>query len=95
MSESRVALDVMGGDHGATVTMEAAAAISKETSINLLLVGDPDAIARGLDSHEHDPKRIEVMPAHDVIGQDEKPRHAIDTKPDASLCRAMRAAAGG
>ncbi|MCR9162096.1 MAG: phosphate acyltransferase PlsX [Nannocystaceae bacterium] len=95
MSKSRVALDVMGGDHGAPVTMEAAAAISRDTSINLLLVGDPDAIARGLDSHEHDPKRIEVMPAHDVIGQDEKPRKAIDTKPDASLCRAMRAAADG
>lgn len=95
MPETRVALDVMGGDHGAAVTMEAAAYISKETSIDLLLVGDPDAIARGLDTHEHDPKRIEVMPAHDVIGQEEKPRKAIDTKPDASLCRAMRAAASG
>lgn len=85
----------MGGDHGAAVTMEAAARVSKETSIDLLLVGDPDAIARGMDAHDHDPKRFEVLPARDVIGQDEKPRAALDTKPDASLPRAMRAAAAG
>ena len=95
MSSTRVALDVMGGDHGPAVTMEAAARVTKETSIDLLLVGDPDEIARGLDAHDHDPKRIEVLPARDVIGQDEKPRHALDTKPDASLCKAMRAAADG
>ncbi|MGH1343685.1 MAG: hypothetical protein ACRBN8_19155 [Nannocystales bacterium] len=45
MTETRVALDVMGGDQGAAVTMEAAAAVSKDTSIDLLLVGDPDATA--------------------------------------------------
>lgn len=95
MAETRVALDVMGGDHGSVVTMEAAAAVSKETSIDLLLVGDPDAIARGLDRHEHNPKRIEVLPALEVIGQNEKPRLGLDTKPDASLSRAMQAAAGG
>lgn len=95
MSQTRIALDVMGGDHGAAVTMEAAAQVTRETSIDLLLVGDPDAIARGLDHHEHDPKRVEVLPARDVIAQTEKPRRGIETKPDASLCRAMRAVAGG
>lgn len=91
----RVALDVMGGDHGAAVTMEAAARITKTTGIDLLLVGHPDDISRGLDAHDHDPKRIEVMPALQAIGQDEKPRAALDTKPDASLSRAMQAVAAG
>ncbi len=95
MSSTRIALDVMGGDRGAAVTMEAAASISKGTSIDLLLVGNPEVIAAELDRHDHDPKRIEVLPAREVIGQDEKPRHAIETKPDASLSKAMQAAASG
>ncbi len=95
MPTTRIALDVMGGDHGPAVTMAAAAEISKETSIHLLLVGDPERIAQGLDEHEHEASKLEVLPALQSIGQDEKPRAAIDTKPDASLCKAMQAVSGG
>ncbi len=95
MSKSRIALDVMGGDHGPSETLAAAAQVSLGTTIDLLLVGDPDQIASGLDAHEHDPKRIEILAASEVIGQDEKPRAAIESKPDASLCRAVRAVAAG
>lgn len=86
----RVLLDAMGGDHAPAETIAAAAEISRTTEIHLVLCGDPDAIAAALARHEHVAERLEVLPASGVIGMDEKPREALEAKPDASLCVAMR-----
>jgi glycerol-3-phosphate acyltransferase PlsX len=91
----RIALDAMGGDLAPREPVLAAAAISRDTKIALTLFGDRDAIRAELDQVEHAPERIEIVSTHGVIGQDEKPREAIEAKPDASMCRAMRAVADG
>ena len=92
---TRVALDVMGGDLGPTEAVKAAARISCSTTIDLLLVGNPEVIASNLAELDHDPKRIETLAASQVITQADKPKEALDAKPDASLCRAMQAVAAG
>jgi glycerol-3-phosphate acyltransferase PlsX len=94
-SSCRIALDAMGGDLAPREPVRAAAEISRTTSIQLVLYGRPDAIARELAQVEHDPRHLRVHPAPEVIEMDDKPREAVRDKPDASLCVAMRALAAG
>lgn len=89
-SVGRIAVDAMGGDLGAVAVVEAAAEISRTTTIDLALCGIPEVIERELARHEHVASRLEIVAARDVIGMDEKPREAIAAKPDASLCVGMR-----
>lgn len=92
-STTTVALDAMGGDEGLTSTIPAAAKVSRETTIDVMLFGDPDAIRRALDQVDHEPKHIIIRACSEAIDQHEKPRAAIEGKPDASLSRAMQAVA--
>jgi phosphate acyltransferase len=92
---TRIVLDAMGGDHAPVQTMIAAAQISRTTAIHVICSGDADVLAAELAKHEHRPSQIEILPAKGTIAMDEKPREAIASKPDASLCVAMRALRDG
>ncbi|MCA9637460.1 MAG: phosphate acyltransferase PlsX [Myxococcales bacterium] len=94
-SSIRVALDVMGGDLGPREAVRAAALISKTTTIHVLLVGQRATIEAELAQVDHDPSRLQIVDASEVITMDEKPRDALAAKPDASLLVAMRAVAEG
>jgi glycerol-3-phosphate acyltransferase PlsX len=85
----------MGGDLAPVEPVRAAAQVSLGTGIEVVLFGDENAIRSELEQVEHNREHIEIVPTTDVIGQDEKPRNAIRDKPDASLCKAMRAVADG
>ncbi len=93
--ELRIALDAMGGDHAPRAQVEAAAEISRTSSIRVVLVGDPERIAAELGRVDHRRGRIDVVPARQVVGMAEKPRQALDEKPDASILVASRALADG
>lgn len=75
----------MGGDHAPAIPVEAAAEASLKTNANFLLVGDEQKIKNILDSHRHDPKKIEVLHTFEYIGDDEYPRNIIRQKKDASM----------
>ena len=90
-----IALDVMGGDRAPTEPVRAAAEVSRTTSICVRLFGRDDVIASELARVEHDRSRLQVVHASEVIDMDDKPREAIERKPDASLCRALQALAAG
>lgn len=92
MSEQtlRIAVDAMGGDHAPREAVRAAAMVSLSTDIQIALVGEPEAIKIELASVEHDPRRIEIVRAEHVVEQDEKPRAALQAKPDASILVAAR-----
>jgi glycerol-3-phosphate acyltransferase PlsX len=92
---TRIAFDAMGGDLAPAEPVHAAATVSRDTKIDIALFGDRDAIRAELDRVDHDPKRIEIVATQQVIGQDEKPREAIEGKPDASMLRAMKTVAAG
>lgn len=93
--ETTVAVDAMGGDLAPAATCEAAALVSKETTIRLVLVGNPERIRAELDRHAHEPSRIEIVPAMEVIEMADKPREALTRKKDASIAVASRIVAEG
>lgn len=82
-----IALDAMGGDHGPSVTVPAALQVLAETpQLNIILVGDEDALKSTLASHNHqsDP-RIVIQHASQQVAMDEKPSVALRAKKDSSM----------
>ena len=86
MSDSiTIALDAMGGDHGASVIVPAALDfVSQDSDCTLILVGREEAII------EHLPKgglpdRIRVHPATQEVAMDELPSRALRGKKDSSM----------
>ncbi len=75
----------MGGDHAPREPVLAAAEVSLRTDVSISLVGDPPQIEALLREVEHDASRIEIVAAGEVVHQDEKPKAALDAKPDASI----------
>ena len=79
---TRVAVDALGGDHGAEEIVAGALAARSDT-IEPLIFGPA-----GLDTHG-----LELVETTQEIGMDEKPADAVRSKPDSSLvasCRAVR-----
>lgn len=77
----------MGGDFGPSVTVPASLqALASNPELNLLLVGDPDAISPYL--NRTDPSvmtRLRVIPAESVIAGDARPSQAIRASRGSSM----------
>ncbi|MCH9680328.1 MAG: phosphate acyltransferase PlsX, partial [Deltaproteobacteria bacterium] len=86
----RIAVDAMGGDDASREPVRGAAEVSRQIDVQIALVGDPEAIKAELGEVEHNRSRIDIVPATQVVAQDEKPRPALDAKPDASILVASR-----
>jgi len=82
-----IALDVMGGDHGADVVLPAALrALSRHDELDLLLVGDREIIEAGLQRlRAADNKRISIQHASQRVEMDEAASHALRFKKDSSM----------
>ena len=88
-----IGLDVMGGDRGPEVTIAGAvAALEQFPDLELLLVGQEDAIEAELGKHELDRSRVEIEPASEAVEMHESPVEALRKKPDSSLRRLVKAA---
>jgi len=81
---TRVAVDALGGDHGAEEIVAGALAARSDT-IEPLIFGPA-----GLDTHG-----LELVETTQEIAMDEKPADAVRGKPDSSLVAACRAVHGG
>ena len=83
----RIALDAMGGDHGPSVVVPAAAAVlERQPDLELVLVGLEDAIQpilahHGLDQHP----RVSVRAASQVVESGDDVAQAMRSKRDSSL----------
>ncbi len=89
---NRIGLDVMGGDHGPSVTIAGAVdALSRYPDFELVLVGREEAINEELAKHEVDAARIEIVPASETVEMHESPVEALRKKPDSSLRQLVRA----
>ena len=86
----RIAVDVMGGDHGCGVVIEGARlALENNKKISTLyLVGDQAAIHAGLPARGFRDHRVRVIHASEVITMEDKPVQAIRKKRDSSIVRA-------
>lgn len=87
----RIAVDVMGGDHGCGVVitgvklaLEADARIS-----SVLLVGQEDKIRPALRESGLDDKRAQIVHASEVLTMEDKPLEGIRKKKDSSMVRAI------
>ena len=82
-----LAIDAMGGDHGATVTIPAAVDYLKQfPNDTIILVGIPDAIETELRAlNAQTGARLRIHPASEVVGMDEQPQSALRGKKDSSM----------
>jgi phosphate acyltransferase len=93
----RIAVDVMGGDHGCGVVIEGARlALENNKKISALyLVGDQTAIHAALPERGFRDHRVKVVHASEVITMDDKPVTALRKKRDSSIVRASELVHGG
>ena len=82
-----IAIDAMGGDHGAHVTIPAAVEyLRKNPNDNIVLVGIPDAIEAELRALKVSTgPHLRVYAASEVVGMDESPQSAMRNKKDSSM----------
>ena len=82
-----LAVDAMGGDHGPHVTVPAALkALRDDASLNIVLVGLPDAIDAELRANKASTNsRLRIHPASEVVLMDESPQSALKNKKDSSM----------
>ena len=93
---ARVVVDAEGGDHGLPVVLDGVCRLSMEdTDIQMLLVGDADAITEALETRRHNPARIQVRHSGGAIPMAEDPRSALESRPDCSILVAMKCLAAG
>ncbi|MEE9465851.1 MAG: phosphate acyltransferase PlsX [Candidatus Neomarinimicrobiota bacterium] len=88
----RIALDAMGGDHGPVQTVKGAVEFLREIAdpeTVVILVGDQSALEAEAGKYGQAASRLEIEPATQVVGMDEKPARIVKTKPDSSLVRAV------
>jgi glycerol-3-phosphate acyltransferase PlsX len=85
--EVKVAIDCMGGDHGAHVTVPAALSVARgDRNVSFILVGLQDAIEQELRRHGTAPDtQISVRHASQVVEMNEAPVAAMRAKKDSSM----------
>jgi len=87
----RIAVDVMGGDHGCGVVINGVKlALEADRRISaILLVGQEDKIQPALQAAGLTDRRAEVLHASEVLTMDDSPVEGIRRKKDSSMVRAI------
>jgi glycerol-3-phosphate acyltransferase PlsX len=87
----RIAVDVMGGDHGCGVIIEGVKqALHNNSRITTIyLVGNQEEIRRQVSLLRMDDNRVQVVHASEVLTMDDKPVEGIRKKKDCSILRAV------
>ena len=85
----RIAVDVMGGDHGCAVVVEGVRrALEADTKIStLFLVGDQAEIESALAATGCHDLRVQIVHASEVVTMDDRPVTALRKKRDSSIGR--------
>ena len=96
-SDIRIALDVMGGDHGPSVVVPAAAiALERRPDVSFLLFGDEKAIAPLLAAHPRLAAKATVVHCDVAIKMTDKPSQALRSgRRTSSMWRAIEAVKKG
>jgi phosphate acyltransferase len=93
----RIALDVMGGDHGLSPNVAGAIlAVQTIPDISIVLVGDKPQIESLLSADGYSTcDRLEIIHAPQAVDMKEKPTEALRRKPDASIFQCWQQLADG
>jgi len=86
-TETVVAVDCMGGDHGPRVTVPAALAFQRQhPEVAIILVGQRDALESALRAQGAKAgPRLQLRHATELVGMDEPPAQALRFKKDSSM----------
>lgn len=87
MTETVIAIDAMGGDHGPGVTVPASLqALKQYPKLRLILVGDEQQLTAELKRQGSSPSaRLGIQHASQVVTMDEAPSSALRGKKDSSM----------
>lgn len=85
----RIALDGMGGDFAPKEAVQGAVEAVKAYDVEVIITGPKEIIEEELAKYQHDPQKISVLDAREVITLNESPVLGIRRKKDSSLRRAM------
>lgn len=80
-----IAVDAMGGDNAPEEVVKGVVDAVKELLVEVLLVGQKEAVEAELSKYQYEKEKIRVIPATEVIGTDEVPTTAIRRKKDSSM----------
>ena len=81
----RIALDAMGGDTAPETAVAGAVRAARELPVDIVLVGQQQAIEQRLSSYPRRPANLSIVHAPEVIGMDESPVASIRKKRDSSI----------
>ncbi|GAB3016369.1 phosphate acyltransferase PlsX [Bowmanella dokdonensis] len=97
MTHLTIALDMMGGDHGPPVTIEAAVLAVKEfPHLHLFLCGDLVQLQDGLSGYADLPlERLQLVSTEQVVSMDERPSAALRSKTRSSMRKALELVEAG
>jgi len=85
LSHIIVAVDAMGGDGGASVTVPGVLkAIQTNPDLHVMLVGQKEVLSRELAKFEN-VARLEIVDCDDLVAMDESPAHALRYKKNSSM----------
>lgn len=79
----KIAIDAMGGDDAPQVVIEGAVLAAQDLGVELVLVGDKDAVERELDKHKSAPN-FKIVAASQIVPMHESPSAALRIK-DSSM----------
>lgn len=85
-----IALDAFGSDNAPFPEIEGAILALKENYCSkIFLVGQEDVLKRELQKFYFDKKRIEIVPASEIIHMDDSPAKMVKQKKDSSMVKAI------
>lgn len=85
-SDSKIAVDAMGGDFAPrNAVLGAVQALGENSNFELFLIGQKDKINEELENHNSSTGRIHVINAPDVIEMNESPTTSLRAKPNSSI----------
>ena len=91
----RVAVDAMGGDYAPAEVVQGAVDAAKAGGVQVLLVGDPEAVQPEVERCGGAGLPVMVVPSEGVIQEDESPIRALRQNPKASIAVAVGAVKAG
>ena len=86
----RVAVDAMGGDFGPRETVKGSLEALGTYNMELILVGEQQAVEAELARHPVPGKPVTVVPSQGKIGDDEHPMKALRQKPESSILQGTK-----
>lgn len=82
---SKIAVDVMGGDHAPDEIIKGCARATQNIKCKLVLVGHEEVIKEKLSAYTYDKSKIDIIHADEVITMEDSPVIAIRQKKQSSM----------